>query len=81
MDEKQNWNLLKASENETHTKLTFNRKLDTCDNEDIAITNDTFKLIYAYGDDDEIHYHHHANRGSLAVNLLDPPSEATDLSK
>ncbi len=58
----------------------FSRKLNTCDNEDIAITNDTLKLIWSYGIEDQISYHG-SNRGALSVNLIDPPSEAADLSE
>lgn len=46
LDEKQNWKLLSASEDETYTYLKFTRTLDTCDPEDIAITVAKTRLCY-----------------------------------
>lgn len=36
-DEKQDWKLVKAKENDTHTILQFRRKLNTCDDKDMII--------------------------------------------
>ena len=38
VDTKQDWHLLKGMENDFGTVLTFTRKLDTCDDEDMVIT-------------------------------------------
>jgi hypothetical protein len=37
LDAEQNWEFKSASENGTHTTLSFTRVLDTCDTEDVAI--------------------------------------------
>lgn len=38
LDQRQDWQLLSAFENATHTSLRFKRSLDSCDPEDVAIT-------------------------------------------
>lgn len=37
VDEYETWQLLKASENETHTYLMVGRVFNTCDSQDVAI--------------------------------------------
>lgn len=37
-DDVNDWHLTSASENSTHTHLSFWRELNTCDLEDVAIT-------------------------------------------
>lgn len=80
-DKIQNWKLISAFENSTHTFLRFTRLLETCDYpEDVAITNDTLSLIWALGETDELTYHL-GERGTTAVNLLDPPQPSVDISE
>ena len=38
LDERQDWELLSAFENSTHTSLRFRRLLDSCDPQDVPIT-------------------------------------------
>ncbi|CAG7723093.1 unnamed protein product, partial [Allacma fusca] len=71
VDISQDWTLLSASENVTHTTLKVTRVFNTCDNEDISINNDTTKLIWAIGDTDKILQHR--KRGAASVNILDAP--------
>ncbi|CAG7815673.1 unnamed protein product, partial [Allacma fusca] len=37
IDSSQDWTLISASENSTHTMLSFTRALNTCDKEDVSI--------------------------------------------
>lgn len=69
-DSHDDWKLLAASENQTHTKLRFSRKLITCDDEDYPIRTDTNRLIWSIGNTDDIAYH--AERGTYSTNLLLP---------
>lgn len=67
---------MESSQNETHTVLVFSRPYLTCDRQnDIEITSDTLRLIYAFGDDDpndenSIQIHKHHNRGTKSALLL-----------
>jgi hypothetical protein len=79
-DEHSDYNLLAAAENGTHTMLKFSRKLNTCDNQDYAITEDTTRIIWSYGQTDDIQYHG-ANRGSISFNVIAPPTPPIDLTK
>ncbi|CAG7838602.1 unnamed protein product, partial [Allacma fusca] len=72
VDARQDWALLSASENETHTTLKVTRVFNTCDNEDVSINNDTTKIIWAIGNSDNILYHQ--RRGAASVNILDAPA-------
>lgn len=38
LDDIQNWELRSATQSNGHTKLQFSRKLNTCDEDDVAIT-------------------------------------------
>ncbi|CAL8122548.1 unnamed protein product [Orchesella dallaii] len=70
-DIQQDWKLVKAWENGTHTSLKILRKMETCDPHDYAINDDTVHLLWAFGEDDTIDYHF-KNRGSFQVQLLQP---------
>lgn len=48
VDPSQDYQLLLGYENNTHTVLRFWRRLDTCDNHDIPITNDTMRVVWSY---------------------------------
>ncbi|KAG8191052.1 hypothetical protein JTE90_029492 [Oedothorax gibbosus] len=76
LDEQQDWHLLNGFENATHTVIQFNRKFDTCDEQDLAITNDTARVIYAYHASDpltdEVFLYHNKDRGSRSLTLLQP---------
>lgn len=72
VDASQDWFLISASENVTHTMLKFYRSIDTCDDQDLPIPIDTTNFIWSIGENDSIEYH--KNRGSSAVNMLDKPS-------
>ena len=52
-DESQDYELVAGYEDECGTVLRFKRKIETCDSDyDLAITNDTFRVIWAYSDQD-----------------------------
>jgi hypothetical protein len=80
LDISQDWNLLSLTENQTHTHMSFSRLLDTCDEQDVSITNDTSNFIWSFGPTDRIGYHG-PNRGTHSVNILDPPMPEADLTK
>ncbi|XP_023242126.1 DBH-like monooxygenase protein 1 [Centruroides sculpturatus] len=74
IDEQQDWELLWHEKNDTHTKLRFKRLLDTCDDQDIVITEETMRLIYAYSHQnpnsiDAVSYHGPTTRGTKSVFL------------
>lgn len=48
VDPSQDYQLLLGYENVTHTVLRFRRRLDTCDNHDIPITNDTMRILWSF---------------------------------
>ncbi|XP_030078651.1 MOXD1 homolog 2 [Drosophila hydei] len=70
VDPSQDYMLMLGYENATHTVLRFRRKLDTCDaSHDIAITNDTMRLLYMYHAQDPPH-------GSVRPGTLPDPERA-----
>ncbi|XP_056437472.1 DBH-like monooxygenase protein 2 homolog isoform X1 [Gadus chalcogrammus] len=69
VDSTQDYVLRSITEVEGRTSMTFSRAIQTCDEEDFHITAVPIKLIYAYGQTDEIKYHG-INRGTKEVNLL-----------
>ncbi|GIX73703.1 hypothetical protein CDAR_397851 [Caerostris darwini] len=84
LDDQQDFQLLHGYENETHTVLQFSRKFDTCDGQDMAITNDTVRVIYAYHDTDYLSdemflYHGKDRRGSRSLILLQPITQKNKL--
>jgi hypothetical protein len=53
LDPSQDAELIVGFEDENTTVLRFRRKVDTCDTDnDVKITNDTFRVIWAYGEAD-----------------------------
>jgi hypothetical protein len=53
LDSSQDAELIVGFEDEDTTVLRFRRKVDTCDTDnDVKITNDTFRVIWAYGEAD-----------------------------
>ena len=51
-DESQDYQLVVGYEDEGVTVLRFRRKIETWDSDyDLAITNDTFRVIWAYSKD------------------------------
>ncbi|XP_031583371.2 DBH-like monooxygenase protein 2 homolog isoform X1 [Oreochromis aureus] len=80
-DAQQSYTLLSVRENEGQTVMTFKRPIKTCDDKDFQITAQPIKLIFAYGETDEISYHE-SRRGTKEVNLLNymPKSIPTNSS-
>ncbi|OXA42075.1 DBH-like monooxygenase protein 1 [Folsomia candida] len=55
-DERQDYELLYGSETDGKTTIRFRRKWDTCDTaHDMAITNDTIRLIWAMSEEDPVY--------------------------
>uniref|UniRef100_T1IY35 DOMON domain-containing protein n=1 Tax=Strigamia maritima TaxID=126957 RepID=T1IY35_STRMM len=79
LDQKQDYQILFGSENETHTTLRFQRKFDTCDSKDWKITNDTVRVMYIYQDDDPINktivFQSNSKKGKQSLYLLEEPQE------
>ncbi|KAK3088535.1 hypothetical protein FSP39_020262 [Pinctada imbricata] len=74
VDASQDWILLHGEENSFGTVLKMVRKFDTCDQDDMKITNDTIRTIWSYhnddpADDNSIFYHGSTNRGSKSLML------------
>ncbi|XP_023233136.1 DBH-like monooxygenase protein 1 homolog [Centruroides sculpturatus] len=77
IDKQQDWEYLWCCENDTHTIIRFKRLLNTCDYQDIRITNNTINLIYAYSNEvpnseNSVKYHGPRRRGSKKTFLLNP---------
>ncbi|MPC47122.1 DBH-like monooxygenase protein 1 [Portunus trituberculatus] len=51
-DEISDWRPLYARENDTHTMLVVARDVNTCDLNDYVLSNETVRLIYAWGEED-----------------------------
>ncbi|KAF7664007.1 hypothetical protein LDENG_00192190 [Lucifuga dentata] len=69
VDKQQSYTLLSVGEAEGQTTMTFQRPIQSCDDQDFHITAKPIKLIYAYGINDDISYHGQC-RGTKEVNLL-----------
>ncbi|XP_052390511.1 DBH-like monooxygenase protein 2 homolog isoform X2 [Carassius gibelio] len=69
VDQQQNYKLLSLNESEGRTIMKFQRSIGSCDENDLPITNLPMKLIYAYGQTDDITYHS-TQRGTKELNLL-----------
>ena len=55
LDPSQDAELIVGFEDEETTVLRFRRKVDTCDSDnDLKITNDTFRVIWAYSETDPV---------------------------
>ncbi|KAF4092099.1 hypothetical protein AMELA_G00017020 [Ameiurus melas] len=74
-DQVQNYKLLYARENHTHTVLAFSRDLQTCDPDDREITGSTMRVIWAFHEEDvgpSGPTYHGINRGRKSLRLLNP---------
>ncbi|XP_042584940.1 DBH-like monooxygenase protein 2 homolog isoform X1 [Cyprinus carpio] len=69
VDQQQNYKLLSLTESDGKTVMKFQRSIDSCDKDDLPITDLAMKLIYAYGQTDDITYHSN-RRGTKELNLL-----------
>ncbi|KTF79969.1 hypothetical protein cypCar_00032010, partial [Cyprinus carpio] len=69
VDQQQNYKLLSLTESDGKTVMKFQRSIGSCDENDLPITNLPMKLIYAYGQTDDITYHTN-RRGTKELNLL-----------
>ncbi|XP_043075759.1 DBH-like monooxygenase protein 2 homolog [Puntigrus tetrazona] len=69
VDKQQNYKLLSLTNSDGKTVMKFQRSISSCDENDLPITDLPMKLIYAYGDTDEIAYHSN-RRGTKELNLL-----------
>ncbi|XP_043075757.1 DBH-like monooxygenase protein 2 homolog [Puntigrus tetrazona] len=69
VDKQQNSKLLSLTESDGKTVMKFQRSITSCDENDLPITDLPMKLIYAYGETDEIAYHGN-RRGTKELNLL-----------
>ncbi|XP_045598683.1 DBH-like monooxygenase protein 1 isoform X2 [Procambarus clarkii] len=52
LDDHPDWRPLYAQENDTHTVLVVARDINTCDPHDYVLTNDSVRMIYAWGEED-----------------------------
>jgi len=83
-DEQQDWHLIYATQNITHTIIQFSRPFVTCDEEhDVPIVDGSMKVIYAYGQSDPksidgIAKHSFQERGTKTINLLQQSQETKD---
>ncbi|XP_026773251.3 DBH-like monooxygenase protein 1 homolog [Pangasianodon hypophthalmus] len=74
-DQVQNYKLLYARENHTHTVLAFSRELQTCDPDDREITGSTMRVIWAFHEEDvgpSGPVYHGVNRGRKSLRFLNP---------
>ncbi|XP_062387512.1 DBH-like monooxygenase protein 2 homolog isoform X2 [Sardina pilchardus] len=69
LDQEQSYSLLSLTETDGQTTMRFERSIKSCDTDDHPITELPVKLIYAYGQTDQIGYHRQL-RGTKEVNLL-----------
>ncbi|XP_048063530.1 DBH-like monooxygenase protein 2 homolog [Megalobrama amblycephala] len=69
VDQQQDYKLQSLIESNGKTVMKFQRSIESCDENDLPITNLPMKLIYAYGQSDDIVYHSN-RRGTKEVNLL-----------
>ncbi|XP_071518890.1 DBH-like monooxygenase protein 1 [Panulirus ornatus] len=75
VDESQDVELLGGYQNDTHTVLRFSRPWVTCDHNDIRLSDDTVRVIWAYGDEDPkdiITMKMHSAGGTKSVYLQVP---------
>ncbi|KAJ8300645.1 hypothetical protein KUTeg_022164 [Tegillarca granosa] len=80
LDKSQDWTLIYGKENHNETLLEFTRKLDTCDPDDIKITDDTIRIIYSYHPNDpqsstSLQWHGASRRGTKSLMLLSGPRD------
>jgi len=84
VDQSQDWTLISGSENNQWTVLKFQRKLDTCDQDDLPIGEDTVRVIYSYNDNDPssyttISYHGSMHRGAQSLMMLSTSLDEEDV--
>ncbi|XP_021960173.1 DBH-like monooxygenase protein 2 homolog [Folsomia candida] len=79
LDDHQDWTLLCGMEALGKTYIKFSRLINTCDDEDYPIGNDTTRLIWSYGLTDDIRYHTAQRRGSKAGNFIGTPNPQLEL--
>ncbi len=84
IDDSQDFDLLMARENATHTVVRFSRPWHTCDETGDADLSrgDTVRLIWALHPDDgdserPLVLPYHTKRGTRSVHLREPPSDIT----
>ncbi|CAD5114492.1 DgyrCDS3617 [Dimorphilus gyrociliatus] len=86
LDKKQDWKLIWGKTYHEFSIYKFERKLKTCDEEDIDIGTGTTRLIWSYstalmGEGDNFVGHATTNRGTKSVLLLNTKSEKSDEMK
>ncbi|XP_042358874.1 DBH-like monooxygenase protein 2 homolog [Plectropomus leopardus] len=69
VDDQQSYTLLSLNESDGQTIMTVQRPIQLCDDQDFYIPTQSVKVIYAYGNTDDIVYHG-ALRGTKEINLL-----------
>uniref|UniRef100_A0A914XB98 DOMON domain-containing protein n=1 Tax=Plectus sambesii TaxID=2011161 RepID=A0A914XB98_9BILA len=79
-DAEQNYEIVEARENATHTTIRFKRKQSTCDADDWPITTDTTRMIWAFSNNkpksaSDIKMHSTDTRGVRSVHLLYPQTK------
>ncbi|XP_035701345.1 DBH-like monooxygenase protein 2 homolog [Folsomia candida] len=80
IDTHSDWKLIQGVEQDGKTVIKFSRLINSCDEEDYPIGDDTTRLIWAYGDTDEIKYHTPNRRGTKSVKLIGAPTPELDLN-
>lgn len=74
IDDKQDWMLISGKRYGEYIIAKFYRKLDTCDKDDIVISEGTNRIIWSFMDgaivDDGIIRYHGSDRGTASVQLL-----------
>ncbi|XP_057679228.1 DBH-like monooxygenase protein 2 homolog isoform X2 [Corythoichthys intestinalis] len=78
VDQQQSYTLLSLNESEGETHMTFSRDLQTCDEQDIPILDQSIYVIYAYGLTDEIGFHLNLV-GGKQLNLLNFGSRTNEV--
>jgi hypothetical protein len=76
------WELLAASETETHTLLKFKRPRILCPDEDQPITEGTTRVIWSYNDNDpssENSVPQHTHKGARSIHIIGGASKSAPL--
>jgi len=68
-----NYNMLTLKQDNGTTIMEFSRKLKLCNDQDLDISSDTSRVLYAWGDDDPVskQISYHSKRGVKSIYLLD----------
>ena len=81
LDRSQDVTLEWGMENDTHTIVQFHRAWDTCDPDDLLLSSDTVRLVWAYSEEDPVDgrllYHTLTKRGMRSIYLAEPPLPPT----